>query len=66
MERWYDLGMSYEIEFLDDATRNTVVVTAPDEETALFLAGMKFSEMDINPDRIEVTRIRNTKEAMFT
>lgn len=58
--------MRYEIKFLDDATSNTVMVDAVDEETALFLAGMQLSDMDYNPERIEVVGIRTEQEARFS
>ena len=57
--------MRYEIKFLDEATSNTVMVEAPDEETALFRAGMRFSELDLIPERIEVVDIRTEFEARF-
>ena len=51
--------MRYEITFLDDAMKNTVVVDAEvgQPDTAIFLAGMRFSEMDINTERIEVVSV---------
>jgi hypothetical protein len=41
--------MQYEVNFLEDSTGTTLVVEAPDEETAIFVAGMNFPADDYNP-----------------
>jgi hypothetical protein len=52
--------MTFEIEYLDGSPlANYVRVDASDEETALFVAGMKFSDMDLNTDVVEVLSVTN-------
>jgi hypothetical protein len=55
-----ELHMTFEIEYLDGSPlANYVRVDASDEETALFVAGMKFSDMDLNTDVVEVLSVTN-------
>jgi hypothetical protein len=49
----------FEIVLLDDHMKSYIKVEAPDEETAIFLAGMKFSEMDLNTETLHVDEVRN-------
>jgi hypothetical protein len=51
--------MDYEVEFYTDNIKHTAQVTAPDEETAILLAGMHFSDMDLNTDLVEVLSVTN-------
>jgi hypothetical protein len=50
----------YEIEFAIDGAEhllNKITVSAEDDETALFIAGMHFSDEDYNPERTKVLSI---------
>jgi hypothetical protein len=51
--------MVYEIEFYDDNMASYVRVDAESEEAALFVAGMKFNEMALNPAHISIGAIKN-------
>jgi hypothetical protein len=50
--------MQYEIMFGEDSRIWTIEIEAPDDETALFRAGMDFSSVDWNPEQMVVTGIR--------
>lgn len=52
----------YEIVFELDALINKITVSAPDDETALFVAGMHFTVEDFNPERVLVVSIERVPE----
>lgn len=49
--------MRYEVKFMDESMLNKVVVNAVNEDTAIFIAGMLFSDMDLNPERLEMLEV---------
>lgn len=57
--------MQYEVNFLEDSTGTTLVVEAPDEETAIFVAGMNFPADDYNPERISLVTVKSLSETAY-